>query len=379
MNCESHTMEKSNQVNDDLELLELMLADTKLASELYRPSNYWAEYEKKFIPELKRIGLRDFRRRENSVLSSFSATELAHNLGQINLVKSRLLNNKIVRRIPHWSKFVGLLNTVLNKALPIKGTYSISDFERLLFDYACLQGEKSGAKPLTDLDASLIGNPRQVLHFEDSAYTMPILTFYLQYAYCSKFINFDNLTTIVELGSGSGKQIEVIKKLHPNISYLLFDIPPQLYICEQYLQSVFPGDVVSYRDTRELKSISNIQPGKIYIFGNWKFPIIDEIDLDLFWNAASFQEMEPDIVANYLKYVNKSAKTAFLLEVMQGKEIASRPGEHGVLKQTTLDNYIAGLPDFSIKDMSPPYWPINKRHVYSNSFWCRKKEQQIAK
>ncbi|EMM79683.1 sugar O-methyltransferase domain protein [Leptospira interrogans str. 2006001854] len=33
--------------------------------------------------------------------------------------------------------------------------------------------------------------------------------------------------------------------------------------------------------------------------------------IDLFWNAASFQEMEPDVVSNYLTIVNESAKAIF--------------------------------------------------------------------
>ena len=39
----------------------------------------------------------------------------------------------------------------------------------------------------------------------------------------------------MELGSGSGKQVEVVAKLHPNVCYFLFDMPPQLYLCEPFL------------------------------------------------------------------------------------------------------------------------------------------------
>src|SRR5262245_2403867 len=42
----------------------------------YQPTNYWGFYEKRFLPELKRLGLRGFRRREHSVLESFVAVDL---------------------------------------------------------------------------------------------------------------------------------------------------------------------------------------------------------------------------------------------------------------------------------------------------------------
>ena len=48
---------------------------------------------------------------------------------------------------------------------------------------------------------------------------------------------------------------------------------------------------------------------------------------DLFLNVSSFQEMEPDVVENYLNYVNKQTNWAFLFEVMKGKEIVKKIGQ----------------------------------------------------
>ena len=164
----------------------------------------------------------------------------------------------------------------------------------------------------------------------------------------------------------------MIKKLHPHICFFLFDIPPQSYVCEQYLTAVFPGSVVSYRTTRELDSIPEPQEGKIFIFGASKFPLIRDLKADLFWNAASFQEMEPHVVDNYLKYVNGQAAGVFLLQMMDGKEVAEEPGRPGVLEQTTLDHYKKALTNFKLLDLSPCQLPTGAlRHRYSTSFWTR--------
>jgi len=48
---------------------------------------------------------------------------------------------------------------------------------------------------------------------------------------------------------------------------------------------------------------------------------------DLFLNVSSFQEMEPDVVENYLNYVNKQTNWAFLFEAMKGKEIVKKIGQ----------------------------------------------------
>ena len=63
------------QVSDDAGLLKLMMDDMAAAPELYRPGNYWKNYENLFVPEIANLGLRDFRRRRDSVLTTFGATD----------------------------------------------------------------------------------------------------------------------------------------------------------------------------------------------------------------------------------------------------------------------------------------------------------------
>ena len=64
------------QVDDDLELLKRMCEDISHAPLCFQPTNYWKVYEKRFLPELFNKGLKDFRRRQDSILSSFGAVDL---------------------------------------------------------------------------------------------------------------------------------------------------------------------------------------------------------------------------------------------------------------------------------------------------------------
>jgi hypothetical protein len=150
-----------------------------------------------------------------------------------------------------------------------------------------------------------------------------------------------------------GRQTEIFFKLHPESAYLLFDIPPQLYVAEQYLKTVFPGKVVSYNETRDWTDLKAIKPGHIHIFGNSKMPLLATGPVSLFWNSASFHEMEPDVVQSYLQYVNATAEWAYLAENLRGGKRAKAPGELGILKVTTLDHYKEGLPNFDMVDMAP--------------------------
>ena len=180
---------------------------------------------------------------------------------------------------------------------------SLSDVNLACYDIAKLYGENNGAKPIDELEASTIGNPENIFYVNNKIQPFSILRFYLNYAYCCKHMNFDSIETVAELGSGYGLKIEVLKKLHPHLCFYVFDLPTQLYVCEQYLSTLFPDSVKSYSETRLMKNIPKPQKGKIFFFGNWKISEIDNLNYDLFWNNASFQEMEPSVVLNYLKYI----------------------------------------------------------------------------
>ena len=248
----------------------------------------------------------------------------------------------------------------------------LQDVRKLCYEFAKAYGAEYGAKSLAKFEASTIGNPEDIFTVAGRAYTTSLLCYYLQYAYCCQYIDFDSIESVMEIGSGSGKQVEVIKKLHPHLSFYVFDIAPQLYVCEQYLSAVFPDSVVSFRQTRKMMDAPKQSDKKIFVFGSWKLPELTNFKYDLFWNSASFQEMEPDVVLNYLKFVNKQAQYAFLNENMSGKEVASKRGQPGVLEQTRLEHYKEGLRDFELKDISGSIFLPRSEPSYNFSFWNKK-------
>jgi len=87
------------QVLDNQELSDLMLDDLVHAPDIYKSTKFWTVYEKIFLPELRKLRFRDFRRRKKLVLSSFEATDLVPSYG-INLFESRIFYNLITSKIP---------------------------------------------------------------------------------------------------------------------------------------------------------------------------------------------------------------------------------------------------------------------------------------
>lgn len=315
---------------DDKALLGLMMEDYRSCDASYRWTNYWSGKCQLLLDFLQATGLQDFRRNRDpkgtggAVLASFGAVDL-------------------------------------NPASPPDSMYERAEGF----------GRKAGAVPLQSLSVSQVGSP-EVFSIGNGTFSYSWLNFYIRYAYVRQFFAFGDCT-IVEIGSGSGKQAELLKKAHPGATILLFDIPPQLYVANQYLKSVFPGEVVDYSRTREITRAAEIEKGKIHLFPNWKIGIAAEIDIDLFWNAASFQEMEPETVKHYLQYVSHAANV-YLMQVMYGQSQAPRPGDAGVLQKTQLPHYFEYLHNHQIIDLTTAALAIPLPYVdfrYSDTFWQR--------
>src|SRR5215469_10196776 len=165
------------QVLDKPDLLDIMMRDSRRAPDIYRPTNYWEVYEKRFLPELRELGLKDFRRRRRSVLSSFGATDLQPLFGRIDLTKSSVFGSRFARRLPGWRWMLEQLGSVLNRqsVLPIKWDLydcTVKDLRESAYRLARLLGERANAKSIDELETSLIGNPEDVFEIDGRAYTM---------------------------------------------------------------------------------------------------------------------------------------------------------------------------------------------------------------
>src|SRR5262249_43591511 len=142
-------------------------------------------------------------------------------------------------------------------------------YQKLCYRFCASMAIGSSARPLSEVSVSTIGNPEDTIVVDGRTLTRLALRYYGRYAYVGRHLDWNQVQVVAELGSGAGGQTEVLAKLHPELTLLLFDIPPQLYICEQYLKAVFGDRVISYRQARTLLPDSKPTKGKIHVLGNW--------------------------------------------------------------------------------------------------------------
>lgn len=319
-----------HQVADDSGLLAEMMDALSGADTLYRPTNYWSYYEKSFVPELQRSGLNNFRRRRRSVLGSFSAVD-------------EPLSGRLV--LPWSDSGTTALNALLAKMHPFVKVEPQPSPEKIIdyFHRHVAAKFERVAWNLQRCAANRIGNP-EVVEFGGQLWSLDHLQFCSMLADAAAEIPFSESSTVCELGPGMGRNIEILAHLFPRATLLMFDIPPQLYVSNQYLSKVFGSRVIGYRDAIRLQPVRGQLPpdvvGRIVVLPTWKMPEWSSTPIDVFWNSASFQEMEPDVVANYLGLVKRmGAKWIYINAQPTGNYAQEwKPGQGGT-KVPVVDAY----------------------------------------
>ena len=288
------------QLQNDLSLLEQMMIELERAADLYKPTNYWSVYESRILPELKKYGLNNYRRRRRSVLGSFGATDLR--------VKGALTITKKTRIRCRIERFLNVLIDALPfVSLDVDGVIS-SELTEYFYWKTKEKSERAGYD-LSACPTSYFGNPDDLQEIEGKLWSLKHLQYCSMYIDAAEHIKVDNCSVVCELAGGMGRNVEVMAQLHPKATFIYYDIPPQLYVANQYLSQVFGDRVIQYREAVRLvpdnEAIPDIARGKIIILPTWKLPSWSNAKVDVFWSSASFQEMEPDVVINYLELVKK--------------------------------------------------------------------------
>ena len=86
---------------------------------------------------------------------------------------------------------------------------------------------------------------------------------------------------------------------------------------------------------------------KLSFLPNWKIENLKGT-IDLFVNFISFQEMEPDIVKNYVSHIQRLSPEWILLRNMrEGKQLASA-FKTGVKKQIMTEDYVNYFFDYQL-------------------------------
>jgi len=88
--------------------------------------------------------------------------------------------------------------------------------------------------------------------------------------------------------------------------YVLFDIPPALYVCQRYLSAVFPElKIFKFRDFQRYSEIkSEYENADICFFTPNQMELLPKRQFNLFINISSLHEMTLEQIKHYFHLIN---------------------------------------------------------------------------
>jgi putative sugar O-methyltransferase len=350
------------QVADDVDLLDLMLADLCAAERVFQPPRCRAGDLTQAVEEL-RGGLHDFRRRDDTPLADLGACDAPPRMlrdikatGDVAPVLEALrdaLNGRIARG-----------RRALVEGLSVLDLYDTA----LRICAAQVQRAPTVAR-VHNLEVSRYGNPFGFEH-DHRFLTRSALFFYMRYAYAAEHVNFKVVDTVVQLGSDAGKQAEVLKQLHPHLTIALLDLAPSLYVAERFLTTAYPAQTIPYRETRE-PGVALV-PGHIHFFGSFRIDDIAPLGNTLFWSAATLEEMEAAAVARYGHAATRFAESLYLHGCFDRAPL----GRGGDFEPTPLSAYVDAFPEHELVDRRIAHTGlaelVDRVGHYDDTFWARR-------
>ena len=327
------------QIQDDSNTLIAMVEDMSSSDKIYQPTNYWAPYCESILNSLRQHGLHNIRRRDPKLFGTFGATDVAPRFQSPDCYSGDSSNYEVYLAV------VGALNTIWEAGGPVGPDWTtLSDYFDMCRIVADANGTRSGVKVASSIGFSRYGNP---LGFDDQGLFCSFNALYYYHFACfaARSVGLKEADTVVEIGSGYGGQAEVLKALFPDLTIVLLDLAPQLYVAERFLSATFPDAVIPYKNTRPSSWDGKLTPGHIHFLSPCDIERLAPTGRVLFWNSASFGEMEPETVINYGRNVSRFAHSLYLMQYFSGKP-PNQAGAGGVLVSSDMAVYEAAFSDF---------------------------------
>lgn len=332
---------------------ELIRASENTAP-IYNPGPYWKHYQQKIHDTVSGADMNELRSGKYKVFNHFGFSEYAYREIKSTKQKLRILGS-VFR------------NLFLRSRAIIPYDLDIRDVQLMAYHHGELYAKLTQTPGPENYSISTFGNPTDQFKIGKNTYNILSLSYFLRMCFVNKNMRFRGDEIIVELGSGSCHQIEVLKKIYPDLTVLCFDLPGPLFLGEKFMEGVFGKEkIVSSQKCMHWENLDKLEKGKIHFFGNWQCEMIRNFGYDLFWNAASFGEMEPSIVKHYIQVFTPSAKNVYLLQATKGKE------KHRVNDPISFSDYSTWLEGFEQTDAETAYKahkPLSASGGYTQAFW----------
>ena len=342
--------EAARSLENNPKLLREMLQDMERQDPRYRPARYWRQKQAHLVRWLLHQDLNTFRS-YHAPLRAFGGGADAISAAEYQALEQRVLSAIPVRglnalllrlrdRLPAWSELINLFIPTVHLA----NLACRSQFGRRLLVDALSRYDREDSRIRAFSDRRL-GSPSDAVEWEGRCYTPNLFAKVAEYLLASRHYDFSSVQRVLEVGPGYGCQMEVLLSANPAMRGCLIEIPPQLYVTQQYLHARFPGQVCRYHDAKAQGVARALERHRVVCLAPWQIEEIPADSCDLFWNQCSLQEMSPAIVRNYARQVQRiTTRALYLVNAIRGD--VEEPADRRT--HTAYDEYLEFFDEFRL-------------------------------
>lgn len=280
--------------------LELMYDELKSAPKIYSPSSFWNRLGKEHLDKLTRDDIRNFKRTVN--VRYFNWGILGILVHQLKPIFSELFSHNTgpllrSRYEPNHKDF-NILGQTLYKV-----------FVASLYDYV---SRIDSLNLLKKIEEPRLGNP-YIVRYKNLIISQDLCNSIHEFYSITNNVKLRKNAKIAELGAGYGRTANVFLKALPDISYTVIDIPPTLYIAEEYLSKLFLKEkIFHFRHFDKFESVEKeFRTAKIRFLTPNQIELLPQGFFDLVINISSLHEMNRDQIKNYLDQIGRVNKGYF--------------------------------------------------------------------
>ena len=318
-------------------MLELALSSMKAQKPIYQPTAFWAAASERIAHDLIQAGIAEFRR--NPTVTSYFVPKYSGPASGLNHAQAELLTHVLHDQHPQATKAHQAWH------------HFVSGQQAALADYrVLLSGDRPQQLPhLQHFSESEFGHPIEQFVWNGQRYSRSSLNYLLGLCFLKAHLGDDVPRTVLEIGGGFGTLGEIWAQSDiPGWKYIDIDIPPTQFVADQYLKAVLgESQVTGFNDIPNQQNIAISDLKNASVLCSWQIEQLQG-EVDLFVNFISFQEMEPDVVANYLNQVDRlQSRWVLLRNMREGKQI-QKDGHVGVKTPIRSDDYVQMLPNYQL-------------------------------
>jgi len=281
---------------------------------IYMPSDFWSKWAELHEHLLEFYGLDNLKRTVSHQYQNWYMTKMNDPQVRklIELWQTHLSPQPLFNTIEHPSD-IGFYEHIHFPFYHLSDSHHIEIYKlavSLLWEYTLINDNWGILKGLSE---SPLGNPIRIMRdgkliSSDLCHSVRERNNILN----ATGLHGNEALVVGELGAGHGRLAEIFRKT-TNYRYIIFDIPPTLYVSQWYIKNLFPNEkIFEFRSFSNFSEIEeDLKSSQVAFFTPNQIEYFPDGSIDIFININSLMEMRHEQIKNFLSHITRLTRMYF--------------------------------------------------------------------